>query len=523
MPFQSVYYVTPPNAAGDRLVVGKPFSAQQLVQWIRSVPLADANTGPKFCGFVQLAPGLAVQAYLPTLPERQGDFSNFVAQSGQLIDPTAGIAFPGGIIPLTRFGDIFAWRIPADSAPGLPPSYSAGSVGPFTTAPLFALGQDVALSLLAASAGGFACSTTVIQPSWLNGLNPQGQYGVVSFGPVDLVVTDALGRITSRSSQAIPDSAYFELDFGGALPHPLDVVLIRQSVEAQGNYKIGVIPDATAKTGDAFSLVTVSGTPTTPQVRVLAGDSLLALGQTATFSDAPLFTASAASYAPPGEMAPNMIMVSLASGLARGTEVATDFFIPQQLLNTQVMIADSGGGLQFTGLLFVTESAVAFLVPPLTALGDATVTILGGTGTTVSQPMVVKKIIPSLFTANSSGSGVPAGFWIRSANGTLTQDYLFDPAKPAGSRVPLPIDLGPAGDQVFLSLYGTGFRGATQATATVGGVTVPVYGFTSVDAYLGEDIVNIGPLPPSLAGRGQVDVVISFEGTPANTVTTNIR
>ena len=503
-------------------MVGKPFSAQQLIQWMRLVPIADANTGSRFCRFVQLAPGLAVEAYLPTPSERVGDFSTF---AGQLIDPRAGIPFPAGIIPLARFGDTFAWRIPAAVATQtMPPSYSAGSTGPFTSSPLFVLSQDVALSVLAASAGGFACSTTVILPAWLNGLPlAQSQYAVVSMGAVDLNVTDSSGRTTSRSVQAIPNSAYFELDFGGALSHPMDVVLIRESLESKGNYKIEVAPDGTAKSGDAFSLVSVSGTPSAPQVRVLAGDPPLIPGQSATFSDAPLFTASAASYAPPSEMAPSMIMVSLASGLARGTEVATDFYLSQQLLNTQVMIADSGGGLQIASLFFVTEGAVAFLVPALAASGDATVTILGGTGTTVSQPVVVKKIVPSLFTANSSGSGVPAGFWIRSADGKLTQDYLFDPTKPVGSRVPVPVDLGSAGEQVFLSLYGTGFRNASQATATVGGVTVPIYGFAPVVAYLGEDIVNIGPLPRSLAGRGPVEVVITFDGKAANNVTTSIR
>ena len=159
LPFQSVYYVTPPNAVGDRLVVGKPFSARQLVQWINSVPPADTNTA-KFCGFVQLAPALAVETYLPTPAERFGDFSSFGVP---LIDPGSGQPFPGNLIPITRFDDIFAWRIPATTATqAMPPSYSAGSTGPVTSSPLFALGQDVALSLLAASAGGFACSTTVI-------------------------------------------------------------------------------------------------------------------------------------------------------------------------------------------------------------------------------------------------------------------------------------------------------------------------------------------------------------------------
>ena len=143
--------------------------------------------------------------------------------------------------------------------------------------------------------------------------------------------------------------------------------------------------------------------------------------------------------------------------------------------------------------------------------------------TALSVPSCVKKIVPSLFTANSSGSGVPAGFWIRAAaNGARSQDYLFDPAKSVGSRVPVPVDLGAEGDQVFLSLYGTGFRGASQATATVGGVNV-VAAFAPVAAYVGEDVVNIGPLPRSLAGRGQVDIVTTFDGKDANIVTTIIR
>ncbi len=529
LPFQSVYYITSPNAAGDRLVVGKPFTEQQLLQWMALLPIP--NTGPvgsSLCGLVQLAPGLAAEAYLPRIPERLGDFSSFGAP---LIDPGSGQAFPGSIIPITRFGDVFAWRIHAPPAQALPPSYSAGSTNP-SIYPLLQntlnLAGDVALAVAAASAGVFACSTTPLLPTslldWFNGLPAvQGQYAVVSMSPVDLSVTDPLGRTTSRSVQGIPDSAYFELDFGGALPHPIDVVLIRASLEAQGNYKIGVTPDSTATMGDTFSLLTVSGTVSAPQVRVLAMDSPVPLGTTVTFSDAPLRTVSAASYAPPGEMAKSMIMISLASGLARGTAIAPGTDWPTQLLNTQVMITDSAGLTAVALLYYVDPGDVIFLVPPEIASGDATVTIQSGTGGIVSQPMVVENVVPSLFTANSSGSGVPAGFWIRSANGVVSQDYLFDPTKPVGNRVPVPVDLGSEGDQVYLSLYGTGFRDASQATATVGGEDVPVSGFAQVAAYQGEDVVNVGPLPRSLAGRGAVDVVITFDGKAANTVTASIR
>jgi len=62
-----------------------------------------------------------------------------------------------------------------------------------------------------------------------------------------------------------------------------------------------------------------------------------------------------------------------------------------------------------------------------------------------------------------------------------------------------------------------------QATATVGGVSVPVAGAAATGVYLGEDVVNIGPLPSSLAGRGAADVVLSFNGKLANTVTVSFR
>jgi hypothetical protein len=35
--------------------------------------------------------------------------------------------------------------------------------------------------------------------------------------------------------------------------------------------------------------------------------------------------------------------------------------------------------------------------------------------------------------------------------------------------------------------------------------------------------VNIGPLPRSLAGRGEVDIVLTVDGKRANTVKVNIR
>jgi uncharacterized protein (TIGR03437 family) len=105
----------------------------------------------------------------------------------------------------------------------------------------------------------------------------------------------------------------------------------------------------------------------------------------------------------------------------------------------------------------------------------------------------------------------------------VSQEFVFNPNAAVGTRVPVPINLGPATDQVFLILYGTGLRGATAATATIGGIVVPVAGPVGLAEFVGLDQANLGPLPRTLIGRGQVDVVFSVDGKPANTVVVNIQ
>jgi uncharacterized protein (TIGR03437 family) len=102
VPFSQVYYITAPNAAGNRLVVGKMPPEQLNV-----VPLPD-TPNQLFCRPVRLASDLFAIAYIPTASERNGDFSSF---AGLLVDPVNNTPFPGGVIPPNRLGDPHAWRI----------------------------------------------------------------------------------------------------------------------------------------------------------------------------------------------------------------------------------------------------------------------------------------------------------------------------------------------------------------------------------------------------------------------------
>lgn len=113
VPFSSVYYTTPPNANGDRLVVGT-MSLDIYLAFRSQAPL-PSTPNQQLCSPLQVAPGFYAQAYVPTQAERYGDFSDF---QGLLLDPRTatpsnpnGTPFPGGIIPLSVVPNPFAWRI----------------------------------------------------------------------------------------------------------------------------------------------------------------------------------------------------------------------------------------------------------------------------------------------------------------------------------------------------------------------------------------------------------------------------
>lgn len=218
-------------------------------------------------------------------------------------------------------------------------------------------------------------------------------------------------------------------------------------------------------------------------------------------------------------LTPEMIAYGETAGIASALTVAPDGPWPPSLGGAHLDLADSAGQVRPAPLYYVTQNAMSYLVPSGTAMGRATATLTTSSGLTVAGSVNIVPVAPGIYAANATGSGVAAGLFLRFSNGNETYGYLFDP----NTRNPVPIDLGSGSDQVFLQLYGTGFRAAKQATATVGGTGMPVQGFAAVTAYQGEDVINIGPLPATLAGRGIVDVIIIFDGKTANTVTVEFK
>ncbi|HMV48878.1 MAG TPA: hypothetical protein PKD31_14065, partial [Blastocatellia bacterium] len=133
---------------------------------------------------------------------------------------------------------------------------------------------------------------------------------------------------------------------------------------------------------------------------------------------------------------------------------------------------------------------------------------------------------PGLFATDASGKGLAAAVALRiKADGTQIYEAVadFDPIRNA--FVPRPIDLGPAGEQVFLALFGTGFRHRSSLTATntqIGGTSTEVLYAGPQDSFAGLDQIN-ARLPRTLAGRGEVDIVVNVDGLAANVLKVSIK
>ncbi len=234
----------------------------------------------------------------------------------------------------------------------------------------------------------------------------------------------------------------------------------------------------------------------------------------------PLATTLAASYEP--FTAPDSIASTFSQNLAPTTATAKSLPLPTELAGTSVRIIEAGGTVHQAGLFFVSPQQINFLVPPGLPTGIAEIQVWRNGERVTGGQMLVERLAPGIFSANGDGQGVAAALAVFvQADGSQQHKIVFDPDKPLGSREPVPVNVMSA-SQVYLSLYCTGMRNATEITATVGGEPVDVMGPAPSPEFAGVDQINLGPLPRSLAGRGVVDIVVTVDGIQANVVTVKI-
>jgi uncharacterized protein (TIGR03437 family) len=234
---------------------------------------------------------------------------------------------------------------------------------------------------------------------------------------------------------------------------------------------------------------------------------------------------SAASFAPQA-VARESLAVAFGASLATSLQIADTLPLPTELAGTTVKVKDSVGIERLAPLFFVSSGQINFQIPPGTVEGTATVTIQSGDGALSIGTIQIARTSPGIFAANSNGQGVAAAQVFRlKADGSQSFEPVARFDSSLSRFVPLPIDLGPSTDQLFLVLFGTGIRFRTDlstVTTTIGGMNAATLFAGPAPGFIGLDQVNL-PISRSLAGRGEVNVVLMVDGKTANTVTIAIK
>ena len=234
------------------------------------------------------------------------------------------------------------------------------------------------------------------------------------------------------------------------------------------------------------------------------------------------FTSVSAADGSPG-LAPESLASAYAPGIS-GFGGSAGLPVPTMLAGLMINVQDSEGVSRLAPLLFASPapSQINFEIPAGTHAGAATLTILNGTASAMVEHVSISPVAPSLFSADSSGTGPAAANAVSVSGGNVQTPVAVYQCELVCSTVPIVLS---ANAQVVVSFFGTGIRGAGGASSvscTIHGVSVPVQFAGPQPAFLGLDQINVA-LPLSLKGSGQSEVIVTAEGHASNTVLINIQ
>jgi uncharacterized protein (TIGR03437 family) len=196
---------------------------------------------------------------------------------------------------------------------------------------------------------------------------------------------------------------------------------------------------------------------------------------------------------------------------------------PTRLGGIRLEVRDSAGAMRPAPLVFVSPTQINFQVPAGTALGEATLIIASERGQNTVGSMQVDSVAPGLFLVSYANS-TPAALAVRvSADGRRTPVPVFDCFGPPGAPFSCgPAPIRPAGDPVYLTFFGTGFRNATpdRVKCSVNGVVLPVE-YAGPQGTPGVDQINVRLLPEAALGPPGF-VTFAIDNVVANTALLSI-
>lgn len=237
---------------------------------------------------------------------------------------------------------------------------------------------------------------------------------------------------------------------------------------------------------------------------LLSAPSAIVVAPEDKLNSTPVTTVDAARF---GNLAsPESIVAAFGSRLASRAVPAATLPLPTQLDGTTVYVNGVAAGL-----FYVSEGQINYAVPLSAHLGLADVVVVAKDGAVSRGKANITGSIPAIFTASGNGAGAPAG--VASRDGQNFDILLSD-----ADGAPVPIDAGN-----YAALFGTGMRfSSTPMKITIGGVDIEPLFFGPQGSLEGVDQVNL-QIPQSLAGKGDVDLVLTLDGKTSNTVKLRIR
>lgn len=243
--------------------------------------------------------------------------------------------------------------------------------------------------------------------------------------------------------------------------------------------------------------------------------SITTSGNTSPATDVAIQNSSTASGYP--RLGAGSFAAAYGTNLASTTATATGTDFPTTLAGVSVSITDSAGVTRQAGVQYVSPGQVNYLVPAGTASGIATVTI--GSSSGAAQ---IDAVGPGLYSLSVTTQVAAATAALYTANGQILPVPVFDCV--SGCKT-VALSLGGSGDTLAISFYGTGFRNVSSpsdASVTIGGVPAQILYVGAQPSYPGLDQLNV-VVPASLAGVGDVPVVLTVNGQTANAVVVNVR
>jgi uncharacterized protein (TIGR03437 family) len=460
--------IDPQRAGADSLLFGS-YLGGQGDEFVKAVAV-DAN------GMIY-ATGRAPSPDFPTTPSTQitatGD--DFLVK----VDPAKSGA--SSLLWATRLGAVSVSSLAVDGAGN---AYLAGT----TTGGLFITPGALQSVFAGGSCPTFACNCPLVM----------GACPARCFTQIPGTCSDAfIAKISADGSAAL-----YSTYFGSAAD---------QTSEAANDLALD-------RAGNVY-LTGYGKLPATAGAVQLDGGNGFLAKLTLDPRSAALAAVSAASFAGP-QLAPESLAVGFLDAFGQGAD------------RLGVKVRDSAGMEREATVLFSGAGQVNFQIPPGTTAGPATVRVLSG-GAAIANGAVIANgaaqiaaVAPGVFGMNANGRGVAAAVAQRvKADGSQTYETIARYDQSLRQFVAIPIDLGPESDQVFLALFGTGWRFRSSEAAvkvTVGGIDAPVTYAGLQPTLVGVDQIN-ARLPRSLAGKDEADLVVTVDGKTANTVRVHIK